>query len=454
MGPGWGSPGDTNESTVGLLGALSIGSLRASGYNVLTWDPRGFGKSTGSVEIDSVDYEARDVQQLLDWVSTKPHVALDGPRDPVSGMVGASYGGGIQFVTGAVDCRVDALVPVIAWHSLETSLFKSGIAKTGWGNLLSLAASGASLDPTIPRANASANATGVIDAADVQWFADRGPAELVSDIRVPTFIIQGTVDTLFTLDEAMSNYDLLLETGVPTAMMWFCGGHGVCLADPGDQSRLSERAIAWLDRYVKRDTSVDTGPTFEFVDQNGASYTSGQFPQPAGAPLTATGAGTLQLVADGGSGPSQAVSAGNPLGGFVNPITPAKATNAVDVTVTAPNDSMVVGAPQLTVTYSGTVADGDRPTRAFAQLVDDATGLVLGNQITPFEVILDGQQHTTTIPLEMVAQHMTAGSSVTLQLVATTVAYAAPRLGGQVDFSSIQIALPVVTDVAPNAAVG
>src|SRR4029453_14924799 len=66
MGPGWGSAGDTNEGNVGVLGALSIKMLRDNGYNVLTWDPRGFGASTGSAEVDSVDYEARDVQQLID----------------------------------------------------------------------------------------------------------------------------------------------------------------------------------------------------------------------------------------------------------------------------------------------------------------------------------------------------------------------------------------------------
>ena len=33
-------------------------------------------------------------------------------------MVGASYGGGIQLVTAAIDNRIDAIVPTIAWHAL------------------------------------------------------------------------------------------------------------------------------------------------------------------------------------------------------------------------------------------------------------------------------------------------------------------------------------------------
>ena len=71
----------------------------------------------------------------------------------------------------------------------------------------------------------------------------------------------------------------------------------------------------------------------------------------------------------------------------------------------------------------------------FAQLVDDTTGIVLGNQITPIAVTLDGKAHTTTVPLEMVAFTAKPGAHLTLQLVATTVAYAKPRLGGTINFS-------------------
>ena len=76
-----------------------------------------------------------------------------------------------------------------------------------------------------------------------------------------------TERTQSLLDEGVSNFELLQQAGVPTAMLWFCGGHGVCLTAPGDQGRLVERAIAWLDRYVKGDGSIDTGPQFEFIDQ-------------------------------------------------------------------------------------------------------------------------------------------------------------------------------------------
>ena len=40
-------------------------------------------------------------------------------------MSGFSYGGAIQFVSAAIDPRIDAIVPDVAWHSLPTSLFRT-----------------------------------------------------------------------------------------------------------------------------------------------------------------------------------------------------------------------------------------------------------------------------------------------------------------------------------------
>ena len=116
LGPGWGQPGvsDENGKTDPATGAVGPGPLRDAGYNFLTWDPRGFGQSTGTVEVDSPDFEARDVSALLDWLAQQPEVQLDGPGDPRAGMAGPSYGGGIQLATGPQDNRVDALVPSIA----------------------------------------------------------------------------------------------------------------------------------------------------------------------------------------------------------------------------------------------------------------------------------------------------------------------------------------------------
>ncbi len=108
---------------------------------------------------------------------------------------------------------------------------------------------------------------------------------------------------------------------------------------------------------------------------------------------------------------------------------------------------VVVGAPRLRLAYRGTTPPGPRPTRVFAQLVDDSTGIVLGNQVTPIAVTLDGRPHTTTVPLEMVVFTGTPQSHLELQLVASTVTYGKPRFGGSVEFTRAQLALPVASGI-------
>lgn len=445
MGPGWGLAGDTVVDSIGVLGGIDIGSLRGAGYNVLTWDPRGFGQSGGVATVNDPDNEGRDVQRLIDWVATQPQVELDAPGDPTMGMVGGSYGGGIQLVVAAIDCRVDAIIPIIAWHSLGTSLYKAETVKIGWAGVLADLPTAAVVDPHIDRAYADGLATGVLSDRERDWFLSRGPAELVEQVRVPTLLVQGTVDTLFNLDEGLTNLAILESNDVPSAMLWYCGGHGMCLTDPGDRDRVAEASIEWLDRWVARDTSVDTGPRIDLLVHNGDRYTAEGFPEPEST-IDASGSGTLELVAEGGAGPAVIPEGSTELlDGIAVDITPARADNAVEVSIAVDRDALIIGAPELTLTYSGTVAAGDRPTRLFAQLVDDRTDLVLDNQITPIAVELDGEERTVTVPLEVVSFAATAGGSITLQVVATTVAYAEPRLGGSVELREVAVRLPVVS---------
>ncbi|MGI8846613.1 MAG: hypothetical protein ACR2HC_10685, partial [Thermoleophilaceae bacterium] len=66
VGHGYGMTGDTDENSTSenLFGSVGLGPLRRAGYNVLTWDARGFGQSGGQVEVDTPQYEGRDVQAL------------------------------------------------------------------------------------------------------------------------------------------------------------------------------------------------------------------------------------------------------------------------------------------------------------------------------------------------------------------------------------------------------
>ncbi len=453
QGPGLGMPGATNlDGTIldGILtdnlGAVGVGALRAAGYNVVTWDPRGEYRSGGTLELDSPNFEARDTSAIISWVATLPEVQLDAPGDPRMGMVGASYGGGIQFVTAATDHRVDAIVPTIAWNSLNSSLYKSRAFKSGWGTLLTAALllTNARPNPAVYPAAIYGNLTGTLTQEQQDLLSERGPGALLGSITAPTLLIQGTVDTLFSLQEAQANALALMANGVPTKVLWFCGGHGVCtnnLFDPTDGQVITAQTLAWLAHHVKGQQDVSTGPQFEWVDQRGQYFSSTTYPATPAATIVASssGAGALPLIPlIGGSGPLL----------FVLPIGGTRAINAFNLTTPAATQTTyVVGEPQLTLTYSGTGTS----RHVFAQLVDDATGAVLGNQVTPIPVTLDGQSHTVTIPLEQVAHTLSAGQTLTLQVVASTANYENFGSFGVLNVANLGVSLPTITDaVARN----
>src|ERR1700704_2609650 len=80
-GPGWSQGGDTQSQGASGAGAIfgvpGISNFISHGYNVLTWDPRGFGQSGGTVEIEDPRYEGRDGQALIDWVAKQPEAQMD-----------------------------------------------------------------------------------------------------------------------------------------------------------------------------------------------------------------------------------------------------------------------------------------------------------------------------------------------------------------------------------------
>jgi ABC-2 type transport system ATP-binding protein len=189
---------------------------------------------------------------------------------------------------------------------------------------------------------------------------------------------------------------------------------------------------------------VKTGPRFSGIDQNGHTFSGRDYPLVTGKPLTVESEGTLSMDAEGGAGPAFVGPDAGGLGSLVAPITPAKAENAVDVKIKSGRKALVVGAPKLDLAYRGKIA-GPRPARVFAQLIDDRTGLVVGNQITPVPLTLDGKSRTlVNRPLEIISQKMKKGDSLTLQLVASNVTYANPRLGGNIKFSTIGLSLPTL----------
>ena len=466
-GPGLGSAGTTDPlSTDGILSipglVPGVAPLRNAGYNVVTWDPRGEYASGGVLQLDSPEFEARDVSAIIDMTlalpETKDHQRI--------GMVGGSYGGGIQLVTATIDPRINAIVPGIAWNTLNSSLYPKDVFKTAWGTLLilDLIEAGARINPQIYEGILTGALLGVLTPSQQALLARSGTGTDAGKITAPTLLIQGTADGLFPLREAVTNAQLLADAGTPVKMIWFCGGHGACLNPPSpiQQKLILNDTLAWLDQYVNQDPGkpADAIPNFQWVDQNGDFSSSDLMPSDPnfqGTPITASGPGGILPIAPviGGSGPQLRILK-QPLSLFdaalLSIATAAPAGSAINLTVPVPTGTRIVGAPRLTFTYSG-LGTG---RALYAQIVDDQTGLVLGNLATPIPVTLDGHSHTVTVAagtLENVAYTATGpDSTLTVQLVGSATRYENFTAFGAIHVSDMTLSLPTVGPGA-NAAV-
>ncbi len=104
----------------------------------------------------------------------------------------------------------------------------------------------------------------------------------------------------------------------------------------------------------------------------------------------------------------------------------------------------ILGAPVLSLVYRSVTVPARRVDgRVQAQLVDDRTGRVLGNQITPIKVRLDGKRHKVKTKLETIAATLKPGRSFTLQIVASSVAYAPQLATGTLRLAKMNLALPI-----------
>ncbi len=276
------------------------------GYVVLAYSSQGFGHSGGVIELDSPDYDVKDAKAVISYLATLPYVEKDAPGDPRVGMTGGSYGGGIQLLTAEFDPRLDVITPFRTWNSLEYSLSPNnlgtamdwqsnpiGVFKEGWTSLFF--ASGATqplmgnggtagnpaliqcpgFDARLCSAYATTVAQGQADATTKALVDASSPATYIDRLRIPTLLSQGESDTLFNLDESVRTYQTLRAKGVPVKLIWQSGGHGYD-DQPGegdvfgndftnpDAKFLPQQLLAWMDRYLRGDRNVDTGPGFRW----------------------------------------------------------------------------------------------------------------------------------------------------------------------------------------------
>lgn len=467
-GPGLASAGQTDPYQLYGISGLTPGvsQLRDAGYNVVTWDPRGEFASGGILQLDNPFFEGRDVSAIVSWVASLSASKLDNTGDPVVGMVGGSYGGGIQLTSAATDPRIDAIAPGIAWNSLNNSLYPNEAFKTAYGSLLllSLITTGSRINNQIYLGVLSGDLIGRLSETAQAVLSSSGPTSLLNNLKIPVLLMSGTVDVLFTIQQAIDNAETILANGnTDVKMVWYCGGHGVCLTGPTSPNPNIANTITFLNEELKN-IAPPVGseiPNFQYTDQNGVWYKADDLPV-SGSPffgtpqqvLTNADGGVLGIVPFlGGSGPGSGVP-GSPYQATL-PYSlglASEASNAINVQVDTTGLQQIVGSPTLSFDYQGIGTN----RFVYAQLVDNATGLVVGNLITPVAVTMDGQTHTATVDMENIVYTVNNPNvdNLTLQITSATTAYWSLTSYGVINISKINLTVPtpatITTEVLPN----
>jgi ABC-2 type transport system ATP-binding protein len=162
---GWGGNKGTGDPITTYPGDRF---LTDRGYAVLRYSARGFGKSWGQTELGASDREIADLRILVSTIVDDSRFRVLPDRIAV---MGASYGGHHAWAAAATRpawatpegraVRIAAVVPVVGWTDLRSSLLPNGNESDLWSPvgtpklsyLLALNAIGTRFDPERPYPN-------------------------------------------------------------------------------------------------------------------------------------------------------------------------------------------------------------------------------------------------------------------------------------------------------------
>lgn len=423
-----------------------------AGFGVVTFDQRGHGdaRATSEVTFMHPDAEVKDVIAIIDeiaswdWVLKEPN----DPTDPVLGTMGYSYGGAFQLMGSIFDDRIDALVPEMTWNDITDALAPGGAINTGWVGAFYIAGNAqqsvtfsndfhvgwqwAMSTNTLP----AGQAPGVPDL--VSLFDEVSPKMYPTELDKPTWLVQGMVDTLFPLNQAVANYEQLTANGADARLYTYLGGHvlttgsiapGTFPTDVGLQGgaggrpcgEMEEIEIAWHQTHLLKLTP-DLGPEICFGLEDGTAIVGDSWPL---HDVNETIAIDLPAVLT----------------------SPVGAPNLFDLGVAA--DTVIAGIPKVTGTITAPSAD---TIVYFSLQILRGDGLfehIVNDQVRPMRV---NTPANIAVPFEIdmhgVGLKLAAGETLYLSISNVEPMYAANsnRVASAAVIEGIEITLPVVSD--------
>lgn len=299
------TPGTDLSNDPSIFTAIdrNVEALWNSGYAVISFDQRGFGRgddgddgtSDGAHIMDPI-YEIADVKAIIDWAVANEDLSLvmDAANDPRVGAIGGSYGGGYQTLLGAVDDRLDALVPAATWFSLAQSLAPNKVVKKAYATgLCALATTdGAELAAETQAACQEGAITQTnkfqedLSETTQQVFLTHGlNAYVEAGATLPphnVLLLQGNRDILFDLSQAIDLYDAWSAAGGDVRLISHENGHSLTQLrnGPGSQGPLGTGTCGemdvitamndWLDHKLRGATLSLPQVCISLDDINGA----------------------------------------------------------------------------------------------------------------------------------------------------------------------------------------
>ncbi|MFJ9715121.1 alpha/beta fold hydrolase [Streptomyces sp. NPDC101213] len=417
--------------------------LAADGYAVLTWSARGFGRSTGKIGLNDPKGEVADVSKLIDWLAKRPEVQLDKADDPRVGLAGASYGGAIALLAAGHDDRVDAIAPAITYWNLADALFPGGVFKKLWTGVFFNTGGGcARFAPALCAMYERVAESGTPDAAARALLEARSPSAVGDRIKVPTLLLQGQTDSLFTLAQSDAAARAIRAGGAPVDVDWIAGGH-----DGGDleASRVQARVTSWFDRHLKDDEDADTGPAFRVTRTGGVDSTDGTallrgasddtYPGLTGGvrPIALTGREQSFANPPGASPPAVSALPGlgggglsrlSSLGVGVSLDFPGQFAAFTSAPLTA--DLRVTGSPTATVHVRSTGEDAVLFGKVYDVGPDGRQQVLPSQLVAPIRVEGAKAGKDVTLTLPAVDHEVDKGHRLRLVLASTDLGYASP----------------------------
>ncbi len=168
--------------------------LAEKGYIVLSYSTRGFGCSSGKIDVIG-NSDVQDLSKVVDWLEQKTNVDINNV-----GIAGISYGGGMALMALAKESRIKTGVSMSGWSSLTSALYGERTPRKFWTSLLiTLGFLTGEIDETIPKMFKNLVTQTNIDET-LSWAEERSPINFIGEVNkrnAPVFISQNYGDNLF-----------------------------------------------------------------------------------------------------------------------------------------------------------------------------------------------------------------------------------------------------------------